>query len=360
MPSAEPCSSSSSPSLHPSFDEELQATLNFNANPMHDTSDTAKFRPDPVYPISFYDRHLDSKLLLKSIRNVPLTAALKIVCHTNVSRFLSEVLEPRDYEAPYRLGDDSEDNSEDNSEDDSRKKKVRGVSMSCAEDVALHYKTHLATNFFPFPSKHIFHPDSDTEYFWDSVFDFDTTIKPRLRQSFTAEGSLRIEHQARDLTAGSLLFRPEIDKYISTEAHSTLLDLARHSPELAVWEFHPPTSYGKKLLETRYGKYMEWEVAGTTGHLNPSSTTIPPRDGTIAERWRARQRSTREGGVNRKRPSAVVPAKAIRNLRLQARPYGIDYRHYLQRVSGMYDLFIRTITTMLSFGAEPSSMRLRS
>ncbi|KAF8971167.1 hypothetical protein BDZ97DRAFT_2054891 [Flammula alnicola] len=291
------------------FEDALEQTLDFNMSRLLDLRPDYLEFLDPTCPISFYDRHLDSNLILKHVEYMPcIVQLLSEVCEEEITSLVAGgrpfnpqegYLPPNNHEIqPFR---DS-------------------------WDVADRYKENAGQFLHSIVSKLYFHPDYQKR---GSVFDFNV-VRDRT-QLFMTSAQLRVRrthYKPYDLAVGEVL------EHIADADADRLRDLAARSPELATWEFYVPTSSGEKVLKTlRNTGNFKWETSRTVGHpkIIPLSRPMDANNGLLEKllKKRPKMRRTQDKYNTRSNSAGVIPSRPSQYTK-NKRPYRVDFAHYLQ------------------------------
>ncbi|KAF8954477.1 hypothetical protein BDZ97DRAFT_1864931 [Flammula alnicola] len=262
-------------------EDVLEDILGFNMSRSLDLRPGFLQYLDPTYPISFYDRHLDSNLILKRVEYMPcIVQLLSEVCEEEITSFVAGGGTFNPQEGCLPPNNDTIHLFRD------------------SWDVANRYKENAGEYLHSIVSKLYFHP-----YYreWDSLFDFNV-VRDRT-QLFMTEASL-------------------------------LRDLAMRSPELATWEFYVMTSSGQNVLKTmRNAGNFKWEKSRTVGHpkVVPLSHPVDAKSGFLAKllKKHPRTRIAQDKHSARTSSAGVIPSRPSQYTK-NKRPYRIDSAHYLQ------------------------------
>ena len=241
--------------------EELDALFSFNPPVLEQNPRFSPFLS--VSPVSFHDKHLDDRLILKRIRLMP--SLLQSLSRTVDETFKS--LNDRGIPIPATL--------EGFMLHENRERYLRMVEpMTDARSVAEFYKELTAKSCYPVASTLVFHPHAD---YWWSVFNWreERDGRPWWEEQFTTqEYALRLnatpQHDFIPLSMFSL------DEATTT----TLQQVAKRFPQLATWDIYALSPDVKRMLEdmeslASSGSFSS-EIPLTTGYKRlPSIHEIP-------------------------------------------------------------------------------------
>ncbi|KIM39106.1 hypothetical protein M413DRAFT_236025 [Hebeloma cylindrosporum] len=209
------------------FEKHLSDTLQFNIPPIYPRGTLNRENNcNPRHPITFYDRHLDSKMALKNIEiNSSIPRLLSKLCEKEILDFLAaghSFTTNKFFSFPSFPPSDI---------------KSSGVGFYYARCVAL--------RCYSFLSRIYFHPDYPS---WGSLFHFTVHSMQVPGFNFLAEGSLNVDNRLTDPDADA---KPvPLLESLDGSTTSILKDLAMHDDELSIWELYSMTSSAHKLLKS--------------------------------------------------------------------------------------------------------------
>ena len=253
-------------------------------------------------PISFYDHHIASNLLLKDIVYLPSFARiLSKAFERTVQSFLA---------AGHRFSSDG----------------YSAFTLECesktfvdARNVLRHYLTYMAHLGSVYASKLILHPDSSI---WDSVFRLGMKGVER-GLTFTAESWLEIDSLLKDQAA--------LYDSLDQSTKEKLKELERKFPRLAIWDMFAMTDTAMEMFKsiTRSGPF-NWQMCHTQGSSSVSHLPIPPdaKTGFLHASSKSKQSARTNRGVITKTSKTIV----IPRLPSRRRLYRPDLQHYIQHV----------------------------
>ena len=259
-------------------------------------------------PISFYDHHIASNLLLKDIVYLPSFARiLSKAFERTVQGFLA---------AGHRFSSDG----------------YSAFTLECesktfvdARNVLRHYLTYMAHLGSVYASKLILHPDSSI---WDSVFRLGMKGGER-GLTFTAESWLEIDSLLKDQAA--------LYDSLDQSTKEKLKELERKFPRLAIWDMFAMTDTAMEMFKsiTRSGPF-NWQMCHTQGSSSVSHLPIPPdaKTGFLHASSKSKQSARTNRGVITKTSKTIV----IPRLPSRRRLYRPDLQHYIQHVCIFHEI----------------------
>jgi hypothetical protein len=203
------------------FEKQLPQTFHFNVTTCRRTSPKDC---KPHHPVSFYDRHLDTNLVLKHVEiNLSIPKLLYQLYKKEVKGFIDAGHSlSRDAFSPFKafeLIDDSE-----------------------STETGYHYESNVC---YSMTSRILFHPNYPSR---KSVFYFAIKSVEGPGTKFLAEGSLTVQNRVTNPRDEAKL-DPFLDA-LDESAMCRLKDLEMQIAGLATWEMYAMTSPAHKLLKS--------------------------------------------------------------------------------------------------------------
>jgi hypothetical protein len=301
------------------FEKTMAEALHFNMNTLR-CQNPKDYKPH--HPVSFYDRHLDTKMILKHIEiNPSIPQFLFQLCKNEVKDFLDagHSLEAGEFSTfkPFQL---------------------RGGAES--SETGLHYSLYVSRCCYSITSRIFFHPNYPSS---GSVFSFAVKSVEGPGTKFLAEGSLSVDIR---LTNPPDQAKPvPLFEKLDESTTSRLKDLAMHSARLAIWELYAMTPPAHKLLRSIQTSDFKWDKSHIRGvPPDPHCSQVPKDANTILLRKihqvaplgkrTTTTRRTASNPLGSTRTSCVKVAPALPyHANVKGRPYRPDPSHYLQRAS---------------------------
>ena len=301
------------------FGPLLEDALGFNCDATVDFESSQEWEPEP--PLTFYDGHLDTNLILKCVKRLPFfNRSLSHICDTAIGAFLDKghIFNPRGYFAPQRN---------------------QTTVEADAYSVARYYEGYVGGNCSIFASKMILLPRNLT---WECALYF-LPIYPEVgNPGFLGEGVLHVRCQRSP--PYDLALPDGAQRTMNDSEFLELQDLACKFPRLATWELFPMTRPAHLILEKLDEvPSFPWSKPHTTGHIiiDPLPRPADARTGEVQKilspnvnypNKTTTRRAANNGpdlGVEKKKPVYIVVPSRIGD---SCRPYRSDFRHFLQHV----------------------------
>ncbi|KIM39102.1 hypothetical protein M413DRAFT_236009 [Hebeloma cylindrosporum] len=295
------------------FEKHLFQTLNANI-----TTIFASKKPEnpencqPGHPISFYDRHLASQMVLKHIAiNPSIPRLLSQLCDKEIADFVAagHSLTTEDFTA---VG-------------------VFKVNNVLPSRLGLHYSSSVSYCCSSITSRMLFHPNYPS---CRSVFLYRVHSVEGPGTNFLAEGSLDVDNR---LTEPSEIPDPFV-KTLDESTTSRMKDLAMQSAHLATWELYAMTYPAHKLLQSMQGSGFKWDRPHVRGIPEDIRSFQIPADASSEFLDRVHQGQKRTAIKLRPLLNTTVSTPRVKlapalphRANKKGRPYRPDPSHYLQR-----------------------------
>ncbi|KAF8907628.1 hypothetical protein CPB84DRAFT_1843848 [Gymnopilus junonius] len=300
------------PSDNP-FSILLKRTLEANYNP--EISQVQRIDPlTPLAPISFYDRHIASHLILENIVYLPsITQSLSKTCETELQSFFKDggQFSSTGYNMfPLKCGN---------------------TSFYDATDVSSYYHRYIGSVCTRYAYKLALRPDDKA---WGSPLYMDI-FPGDPRPNLTTEAWLEVPD--------FILTNPELFKGLSKTIEGKLKGLLNKYPRLATWDMFAMTEEAQKMFQTLRGNQLfKWETCRTLGSQTLSHSNPPPdaRKGPVLLPVNKRLKYFRGPSSSLQFTTRVAKTVTIPKLPPKDKSYRPDFRHHIQHAwarAAMYD-----------------------
>ncbi|KIM34820.1 hypothetical protein M413DRAFT_391409 [Hebeloma cylindrosporum] len=280
--------------------------------------------PPKSSPLTFYDRHLASNLILKQMIHIPsMVDILSKMCDDSMEKYLANggKFYPEGLHAS---------------------REAATHNFQNAHAVSDYYVRYVGQLSHKFASKILLHPNCRS---WASLFYMEETLNYE-SNAFLTEAWLRIRGNP---AAGSLRFHqdiaPEVELQGCLDQATTekIIDIGRRHPQLATWEMFAMTEVAIALCQKRLASTSDfaWERCGTTGFQTTSHSPFPPDTIEFVSQFVPSLKSTRSKAL--KKPTAsdtksksvkisrvVRPPKPVGTASRGRRQYRPEIRSYIQ------------------------------
>ncbi|KIM39104.1 hypothetical protein M413DRAFT_236022 [Hebeloma cylindrosporum] len=295
------------------FEKHLSQTLHSNITTTFGRKPQNPRRCKPFYPVSFYDRHLASQLVLKHITiNPSIPHFLSQLCEKEIVDFVTAGHSFTTNEF-ITFG-------------------FRKLNSVMPSQLGLHYATCVSRCCSSIASRIFFHPSYPSCV---SAFIFWAQSVEGPGTNFLAEGTLDVDNRL----TGSPEKAKSVPLFETMDESTTskLKDLAMHSAHLATWELYAMTPSAHKLLKSMQTSDFKWDRSHVRGVPADFCSLQVPADAKsefIGKLHRDHAQKKRK--VVKQRTSSNTPrvklAPAIpQHANTKGRPYRPDPSHYLQR-----------------------------
>ncbi|KAJ3502355.1 hypothetical protein NLJ89_g8926 [Agrocybe chaxingu] len=267
----------------------------------------------PSFPLTFYDRHIDSRLRLKTVKLLPeIVKDLAEICHGAVAQMLN--LDKPDF-SKY-----------------SRPAREPPIPFDNSHSVYAHYYQYVNVATSRFVSKLYIHPKDRG---WESCLGFQSDENTPGNPAFAFNVLQGFSFSCKD--PPRLTLSDEVFNNIPTGRRQTIIDLTRMCPVFAVWQFFSMTPAAEKLLEKMCPTSCFKSVIPTTSGLAPFLSSSPPVDSVLgladlvtnfeARQYQLRSRTKKTNDDTGAQNSADI---VVPQCRRSAKVYTPKPEHFIQ------------------------------
>ncbi|KAF8959546.1 hypothetical protein BDZ97DRAFT_1390726 [Flammula alnicola] len=282
----------------------LEGTLDYNFPPLKNQPDVPRAIQNPI---TFYDRHIDSSLILKHVTAATsLPQDLSDKFDTMVEAFTTSG--HHFYREGYLFPQDEPG------------------TMHYSDSVGEEYDACVACACINYASKLCIHPDDLT---WSSLFSFSTFNLGYDDEEnlFLAEGRL---YPSYDSLSSDPYIPQSLVQSLDKATFDMMEEFPRIFPWLAVWSFLALTKSGETLVtRLKAASQFKWEGAHTIGY--PATYPLPPPldapKGVLSSRIMQKSQRSKHGStklfiphLDRSTPSSAIPATATWAVRQDKNP----------------------------------------
>ncbi|PPR00326.1 LOW QUALITY PROTEIN: hypothetical protein CVT26_009741 [Gymnopilus dilepis] len=286
------------------FAPVFRETFDANYHPdIFQSKANLEYLPPPSSPISFYDRHIASNLILKNVVYLP-----------SLVRLISKAF----------------DNSVRNFIEDGHKfcttgyglpLKPRRESFRDAHTTSAYYRSFVGNLGTRFAYKLALHPERAS---WDSPL--------RFYEESSGSGYLFRTEAWMGLTSEMKDF-PELMDGVNDALKEKLGKFSRRFARLANWEMFAMTDTAATMLRfSAKNASFKWEMCHTLGMKIKAASNIPPDAPNSLISTRASKRSKRRVGLPTKQSTTVKVEKTVTVPKMPSKPkqYRPEFGHYIQ------------------------------
>ncbi|PPQ71945.1 hypothetical protein CVT26_007174, partial [Gymnopilus dilepis] len=286
------------------FSSLLRGTLDANYDPEISQEDEDRLKP--VLPLSFYDRHIASHLVLENIVYLPsLAHSLSKICETSLGSFLKAG--GRFSSTNYNIFP----------------LQCPSVTFKDATSVCSHYHRYVGNICSRYAYKFSLRPNDPS---WESpthLFIYTGEARPNFRTEAWLEVTSLVSNE------------PEVLNGLDELSQGKVKGLLEKYPRLATWDFFAMTEEAQAMFQTLRGNCsFDWVTCRTLGS-HTVSRSIPPPDAKLLPVRAPIKESTKScqsPSGSRRATTRATRTVTIPKLVPRNKSYRQDFRHYIQHV----------------------------